>query len=136
MDPNNLKEYLDFNPFGTFTNFVSSPIPFDCYHDPHNSETILVADLPGVSPKDMKVNVDKKTLTINGKRDCEKHDYLFSNRWCGNFIHHIDFKKDVNSSDINVNLNEGLLKITISNTPVNNVVGIKMSSNNKIESFK
>ncbi|KAK5576707.1 hypothetical protein RB653_007851 [Dictyostelium firmibasis] len=137
MDPNKLflkDDLLKFNPFGTFTNFVSSPVPYDCYHDKSTSQTVLIADLPGVSPNDIKVNIDSKKLTILGKRDCEKHDYLFSNRWCGSFTHQIDFIGDVPPSNINVNLNEGLLKVTISNTPINNVVGIQMTSNNKIES--
>ncbi|KAM9986322.1 hypothetical protein ACTFIY_010751 [Dictyostelium cf. discoideum] len=130
---NPVEDFTKLNLFGTFTNFVSAPVPFDCYHDPTSHETVLVADLPGVSPNDMKVNVDKDKLVIQGKRECEKHDYLFSNRWCGSFIHHISFAKEVKASDVNVGLGEGILKITISNTQTNNVIGVKMSNNNKVD---
>jgi len=80
-------------------------------------EFILKADLPGTKREDLKVSVDKNTLTISGKSN-EKRDKLEGTvyrdeRYKGDYHRMISFHIPVDLDNIKARLEDGVLLINV-----------------------
>ena len=80
---------------------------------------VLKADLPGVSKEDLKIDIDDNTLVISGQRQ-EEHEeggkdqgYQLYERSYGTFYRAIPLPQDVNADDIQAEMRDGVLKVTV-----------------------
>ena len=78
---------------------------------------VIVADIPGVDPKDIEVHMENGTLTIKGERESEKKEekegYKRVERSYGTFYRRFSMPESADASKINAKSNNGVLEITI-----------------------
>ncbi|WP_326545350.1 Hsp20/alpha crystallin family protein [Mycolicibacterium sp. ND9-15] len=118
---------LRFDPFGeldaltrglltTQTGSDRSPrfMPMDlCKVDDHY---LLTADLPGVDPGSVDVNVDSGTLTISAHRTPRSDDgvqWLANERFFGTYRRQLSLGEGVDASGISAAYENGVLTVTI-----------------------
>ena len=81
------------------------------------NELRIRADLPGLKPEDVEVNLDDGVLTIQGERRQEKRDenegILRSERSYGRFVRSIPVPDGVDESDIKATFRNGVLEVTV-----------------------
>lgn len=77
----------------------------------------LIADIPGVDPKDIEVHMEKGMLTIKGERESEKKDekegYKRVERSYGSFYRRFTMPDTANADKISAKSRNGVLEITI-----------------------
>jgi HSP20 family protein len=78
---------------------------------------LIKADVPGVEPKDIEIDIDKGVLTIKGHRESskrEEHDgYQRIERFSGEFSRRFSLPDSVDADNIEANSKHGVLEITI-----------------------
>lgn len=79
------------------------------------------ADLAGVKPEDIKVEVENNVLTISGKRVLENQDkrdgYHRVERFHGSFSRSFSLTDDVNSEAIEAKYENGVLTVRLAKRP-------------------
>lgn len=80
-----------------------------------NDTITLYAVLPGVSNEDIDIQMVDNSLLIHGekKEDYENQPYLRRERFFGEFKKSIKLPYRMNSNDVNAELSNGILKITL-----------------------
>ena len=77
----------------------------------------LLADIPGVDPKDIEISMEKGVLTIKGERKSEtveeKENFRRVERIRGNFYRRFTLPDSADADKIEVILVQGVLRITI-----------------------
>ena len=80
---------------------------------------IVRADLPGIKPEDVRLDVDRGVLTISGERKQEtkeeKEGYYHSERTYGTFQRRIALPEPVDPDKIEARCENGVLEITVPN---------------------
>ena len=80
----------------------------------------LVAEVPGLSKKDIHISVEEGTLTLSGERkqenETEGKNYHRNERVYGRFERSFRLPKEVNAEAIKANYSNGVLKIEIPKT--------------------
>lgn len=78
---------------------------------------VLTADLPGMSEKDIDVNVHDGMLTLSGEREksSEKHDKAswHRERWSGRFVRRFTLGSSVDAGKIEAKYKDGVLTLTL-----------------------
>jgi HSP20 family protein len=89
-------------------------MPMDlCKIDDHY---VLTADLPGVDPGSVDVNVDNGTLTISARRTArsdESVQWLANERFFGSYRRQLSLGEGVDSDKISATYENGVLTVTI-----------------------
>ncbi|MDY6871198.1 MAG: Hsp20/alpha crystallin family protein [Actinomycetota bacterium] len=89
-------------------------MPMDlCKIDDHY---VLTADLPGVDPGSVDVNVDNGTLTISAHRTArseESAQWLANERFFGSYRRQLSLGEGVDTSGISATYENGVLSVTI-----------------------
>jgi HSP20 family protein len=89
-------------------------MPMDlCKIDDHY---VLTADLPGVDPGSVDVNVDNGTLTISAHRTARSDEsvhWLASERFFGKFRRQLSLGEGIDASAISATYENGVLTVTI-----------------------
>ena len=118
---------LRFDPFTEFdaltrglltsqTGSTRSPrfMPMDlCKVEDHY---LLTADLPGVDPGSVDVNVDNGTLTISAHRTARSEDgvqWLANERFFGTYRRQLSLGEGIDASAISATYENGVLSVTI-----------------------
>jgi HSP20 family protein len=82
-----------------------------------NGELVIRADVPGIEPDDVKIEVEDGMLTISGEREesDEEEDgkYLRRERRYGSFSRSMTLPAGVDSSKIEAKVNHGVAEVTI-----------------------
>jgi HSP20 family protein len=77
----------------------------------------IIADIPGVDPKDIEVHMENGMLTIKGERETEKKEeqegYKRVERSYGSFYRRFTMPDTANSEKIGAKSKNGVLEITI-----------------------
>jgi len=77
----------------------------------------IVADIPGVAPEDIEVQMENGVLTIKGERETEKteekDDYKRVERSFGSFYRRFSLPESANPDSVEAKSNNGVLEITI-----------------------
>jgi len=77
----------------------------------------VLANLPGVSKDDVKLSIDKKTLTIEVTQQFEKEDdqiiYHHRERFSGKYHRVIHLPENVDTNAIKAKMENGVLELTI-----------------------
>lgn len=75
------------------------------------------AEVPGVAPEDVKVDVEKNVLTISGERKVEKEEHEGSfrrvERHYGSFSRSFTLPETVNADHIHADLKNGVLTLRL-----------------------
>lgn len=82
------------------------------------SDAMLVkADLPGVDPKDIEINVQDRTLTLRGEKHEEREDkqkqFHRIERFAGSFFRSIPLPVEADIEKISATSNKGVVTVTI-----------------------
>jgi HSP20 family protein len=89
-------------------------MPMDlCKIDDHY---VLTADLPGVDPGSVDVNVDNGTLTISAHRTARSDEsvhWLASERFFGKYRRQLSLGEGIDASAISATYENGVLTVTI-----------------------
>lgn len=82
-----------------------------------NNQYLLVADIPGVDPKDIDIHMENNVLTIKGERNSElkteKEGFKRIERQHGVFYRRFTMPEDVNAEGIQANSDHGVLTLQI-----------------------
>lgn len=82
---------------------------------------VILADIPGVDPKDIEVNMDKGILSIRGERKTESREqterYSRVERAHGVFYRRFALPDSANADGISANGSHGVLEISIPKKP-------------------
>ncbi|MDJ0741529.1 MAG: Hsp20/alpha crystallin family protein [Gammaproteobacteria bacterium] len=77
----------------------------------------IVADIPGVDPKDIEVHMENGVLTIRGEKESEKKEeregYKRVERTFGSFYRRFSLPDTANPEDITASSNHGVLEVRI-----------------------
>jgi HSP20 family protein len=77
----------------------------------------ITAELPGLTEKDIKVDLNHNLLTISGEKKLEKEDkgnnYYICERSAGSFYRTIQIPTAVDENNIDAKMKDGILKITL-----------------------
>lgn len=82
----------------------------------NTKEIVVDVELPGVDSKDVKLTVEKGTLTIEGEKKLEKQsegEYYRTERYYGAFVRSFSLPTSADSDKISASYDKGILKITI-----------------------
>lgn len=82
-----------------------------------NGDVILRADLPGITPAEVKVTVEDDVLTVSGEHteesEEEQGDYMRRERRFGSFSRSMTLPAGVKAEDIRSTTKDGVLEVTI-----------------------
>ena len=78
---------------------------------------VLRADLPGIKPEDVKIEVEDDVLTVSGEHKEEKEEkkehYMRRERRYGSFSRSMALPKGVSVDDIEASSKDGVLEVSI-----------------------
>lgn len=81
------------------------------------SELVVRADLPGLSPEDVQIEIEDGVLTVSGERRQEQEDrqegWYRSERSYGAFARSIALPEGVNEDDVKARFDQGVLEVTL-----------------------
>jgi HSP20 family protein len=82
---------------------------------------VVLADVPGVDPKDIDITADNGVLTVRGERKAEKREtengYERIERVSGSFLRRFTLPEGANTEQIKAKQTNGVLEVTIPKTP-------------------
>ena len=82
-----------------------------------NDAFVIVADIPGVDPKDIEVHMEGGMLTIKGEKETEKKDeregYKRVERTFGSFYRRFSLPDSADPEKISAKSNHGVLEVRI-----------------------
>jgi HSP20 family protein len=78
-------------------------------------EIKVIAELPGLDEKDVRVELSNHVLTIDGekKSEIEEHNRWFSERYHGHFERRIPLDWDVDEDKVGASFRNGVLTVTL-----------------------
>lgn len=81
------------------------------------NQFVLIADIPGVDPKDIEITMDNSVLTVKGERNFENRDedktYKRFERIAGTFYRRFSLPDSADSERISAKGEHGVITITI-----------------------
>ena len=89
-------------------------MPMDLYRDADNY--VLNADLPGIDPESVDVDVDGQLLSIRAERPApstEGVQYLARERRTGTFLRRFTLSQNVDTTGITAGYDNGVLTVTV-----------------------
>jgi len=82
-----------------------------------DNDFVIVADIPGVDPKDIEVHMDNGVLTIKGEKESEKKEeregYKRVERSYGSFYRRFGLPDTADPEKISAKSNHGVLEVRI-----------------------
>ena len=89
-------------------------MPMDLYREAEHY--VLSADLPGVDPGSVDIDVDGQVLTIRAERTARSHEgvnWLARERPAGSFMRQLNLGQGVDTSRISASYENGVLSVVI-----------------------
>jgi HSP20 family protein len=78
---------------------------------------VVRADLPGLDPEDVRVEVDDEAITIAGERRARQEEkregYFVSERSYGSFVRQIPLPRGVDRNNVEATFENGVLEVTL-----------------------
>jgi HSP20 family protein len=112
-----------YDPFRDFDRLASSLLdarrgprrmPMDLYRD--GDHYVLTADLPGVDPGSVDIDVDGQLLTIRAERTLSSGDgvkWITREREAASFLRQLNLGQGIDTDRISAEYNNGVLSVTI-----------------------
>lgn len=117
-----------FDPFSEVQNFANQilasrngleQMPMDLYRQ--GSNYYLTADLPGIDPGSVDVDVDGQLLTIRAQRKLPAAEqdtkWIVRERRSHSFVRQLNLGQGINSEEITASYDNGVLTVTIPVSP-------------------
>jgi HSP20 family protein len=83
----------------------------------HDDEFVLRADLPGLSEKDVNVELEENVLTVSGERKSEHEErndgYYRVERASGSFVRRLTVPDGIDPSSVTASVEHGVLEVRI-----------------------
>jgi HSP20 family protein len=85
------------------------------------NELVLTAELPGLSPDDIDIEIDGDTLTLRGEKKLETEEkregegYYYERQY-GTFIRRLNLPQAVDPDQVRAHFENGILRITMPKT--------------------
>lgn len=82
----------------------------------NDHQAVLTAELPGMKPEDLDINVKHDTVTIRGERKEEQHDtqsYLKRERGYGSFSRSFAMPFKIEGDNVTATCKNGMLSLTL-----------------------
>lgn len=83
----------------------------------HNGDLVLRADIPGIKPEDVKIEVEDDVLTVSGEHEEHKEDkdkdFVRRERRFGSFYRSMALPAGVDAKKIKAKTKDGVLEVTI-----------------------
>lgn len=88
-------------------------LPLDVYTTPE--EIVIIANVPGVKPEDVKITFEGDVLTIQGElpKPLENVEYIMRERRYGPFTRSLTFNVPVNADAIEATFQNGVLTVVV-----------------------
>ncbi|QYF72436.1 Hsp20/alpha crystallin family protein [Cryobacterium sp. PAMC25264] len=89
-------------------------MPMDLYRS--GDVYVLDADMPGIDPGSVDIDVDGQLLTIRGERTLASHDnvkWLTRERTAGSFLRQLNLGQGIDLDNISAKYANGVLSVTI-----------------------
>jgi len=89
-------------------------MPMDLYRS--GDVYVLNADMPGIDPGSVDIDVDGQLLTIRGERTLANHDnvkWLTRERTAGSFLRQLNLGQGIDLDNISATYANGVLSVTI-----------------------
>jgi HSP20 family protein len=115
---------MSFDPFGDLDRITGALfgarqggprfMPVDLFRD--RDQYILTADLPGVDPGSVDIDVDGQLLTIRAERTAGTHDgvkWLSQERAYGSYLRQFSLGEGVDAASISAHYDNGVLSVVI-----------------------
>jgi len=77
----------------------------------------VVAELPGLSEKDVKITLHNGMLTLKGEKKSESSNASYTERWHGQFQRTLSLGPDVDPDKVNASFKNGVLTVTLGKRP-------------------
>jgi HSP20 family protein len=107
---------FDDTVFGFSPRVEGSALPISLWQD--EDHVYVEADLPGMTEQDVEVTVHKGVLYIRGERKVEEgRRYLYNGRTWGRFERAITLPDEVNTAEVQAELSDGVLRLTLPKSP-------------------
>lgn len=112
-----------YDPFRDLERFASGLLdnsrglrrmPMDLFRDGDNY--VLAADLPGVDPTSVDIDVDGQLLTIRAERELPSRDgvkWITREREAASFVRQLNLGQGIDTDRISASFNNGVLTVTI-----------------------
>ncbi|QTA90156.1 Hsp20/alpha crystallin family protein [Desulfonema magnum] len=93
--------------------------PVNLYED--NENFYMTAELPGMTEKDIEINVEADSIRLKGERkivsdECKNVCYHRRERAGGAFNKKVNLRNRISTDKVTANMNNGVLKITMPKT--------------------
>jgi HSP20 family protein len=106
----------------------------DVFEDDDNIE--LRAELPGLKPNEVEIDVTDNVLTLSGERklehDEEREGYRKIERSYGRFSRSFTLPRNVDTENIKAEMNEGVLSLTLPKREVQKARRIEVKAEKKL----
>lgn len=110
---------MSFDPFTELEHLFRTQqgpklIPVDLYRD--GDQYVLNADMPGIDPSSVDVDVDGQLLTIRANRTADTRDgvkWLTQERPYGSYLRQFSVGEGIDSDKITANYGNGVLSLVI-----------------------
>jgi HSP20 family protein len=113
---------LNYDPFRELDRMASALIdnrgprvmPMDLFRE--GDHYVLNADMPGIDPGSVDIDVDGQLLTIRGERTMANHEnvkWITRERTSGSFLRQLNLGQGIDLDKISATYNNGVLSVTI-----------------------
>lgn len=89
-------------------------MPMDLYRD--GDEYVLSADLPGIDPASVDIDVDGQLLTIRAERSLPEHEnvkWITREREAASFLRQLNLGQGIDTEKISAHFDAGVLTVTL-----------------------
>ena len=89
-------------------------MPMDLFRE--GDHYVLNADMPGIDPGSVDIDVDGQLLTIRGERTMANHEnvkWITRERMAGSFLRQLNLGQGIDVDNISATYNNGVLSVTI-----------------------
>ena len=89
-------------------------MPMDLFRE--GDHYVLNADMPGIDPGSVDIDVDGQLLSIRGERTMANHEnvkWITRERMAGSFLRQLNLGQGVDVDNISATYNNGVLSVTI-----------------------
>lgn len=113
-----------FDPFRNLDRYAQSffeggrrglrEMPMDLYRE--RDHYVLTADLPGIDPESVDIDVDGQLLTIRAERSLPATDdvkWITRERTAGSFLRQLSLGQGIDTENITASYRNGVLSVTI-----------------------
>ena len=107
-----------FDPFREFDRGATRQgprrMPIDLYRD--GDHYVLTADLPGIDPGSVDIDIDGQLLTVRAQRTPRSQDgvtWLARERQSGTYLRQLTLGQGIDTTSISANYDNGVLSIVI-----------------------